>query len=98
NRLPIRLNPAAAAQIAHHVPVQSRLVLAATFWIRRPERQVKRAANLLIEKRIARVSGDRVVATEGGLAQDAGTGILIEHANEELFALRCRSIHDAASP
>src|SRR5919109_1182148 len=74
--------PSALAQVADEVPVQRRRVLAAGLGVRAAEREVHRAADLLVEEDRARRPVDPEVRPDAELAEEAGAGLGLERAAE----------------
>lgn len=70
---------AALAEVADHVPMQAGLVRRAGFGVGGADGRVEGAADLLVEQRVLGILGDRVIASKGQLAKDAGAGVLVEH-------------------
>ena len=70
-RLAVDRDPAAAAQVADHVPVHGRVVLAPGLRIRHADREVDRAADLLVEQDLLREAVDPVVRADAELAEAA---------------------------
>src|SRR2546428_7824015 len=81
HELAVGVDLAIRAEVADHVPMQARLVAAAELLEARPEREVHRAADLLVEQDVAREAVDLIVETEGGLTEDA---VALVHVEERL--------------
>src|SRR2546426_9842909 len=78
HELAVGVDLAIRAEVADHVPMQARLVAAAELLEAGPEREVHRAADLLVEQDVAREAVDLIVETEGGLTEDAGALVHVE--------------------
>src|SRR5688572_29890170 len=71
DQLAVGVDLSLAAKVADHVPVEAGAVDSAGLRERRPEGEVHRAADLLVEENVARPAVDLVVEAEGELADDA---------------------------
>src|SRR5438093_7838000 len=89
--LPIR------AEVADHVPVQTGLVPAAELLEAGAEREVHRAADLLVEQDVTREAVDLVVQAEGDLAEDARPRVHVEERLQELVPLARIGADDATT-
>ena len=78
---------AAAAQVADQVPVQRRDVGAAGLRVARAEREVDRAADLLVEQGAPGEPRQRVVGADADLAQPARAGVDGERRVEHVLAV-----------
>src|SRR5690348_3269965 len=81
------------AQIAYHVPVQRRDILAARLWIAVAQRHVDRPADLLVVEDVADAARDAEIVAEGELAEVARPVIQRELRIQELLPLRRRRLH-----
>ena len=88
DQLAVGVDLALGAQVADQVPVQLRVVQPAELREARAERDVDRAADLLVEEDVAREAVDLVVEPEGELAEHGGAGVHLEQRAEEVGAAR----------
>src|SRR5919201_6089884 len=95
DELAVGIDLAVAAEIADEVPVQRRLVVAAAILEPHPEREVHRAADLLVEEDVPREAVDLVVEAERDFAEDAGAGVHVEQRVQVLLAARSLRLHHA---
>src|SRR3990170_62395 len=95
DELSVRVDLALLAQVADHVPVQPGPVLGAGLGKPRAEREVHRAADLLVEEDVAREPVDLVVEAERDLAQDPGALVDVEQRAEVFLALSRLGLDDA---
>src|SRR5215210_4855309 len=86
DQLALRVDLAVGAQVADQVPVQLRLVPAAELREAGAERDVDRAADLLVEEDVPREAVDLVVEPEGQLAENACAGVHLEQRAEKVDA------------
>src|SRR4051794_32276853 len=77
---------AAIAQIANHVPMNGRFVLAACFGIASADRHMDGAADLLVEKDIAGEAVDIEVSANSELTEDSGSFIGLKDRIEVILA------------
>src|SRR5215218_9484839 len=84
NQLAVGVDLTVLAQIADEIPVQRGGVLAAELLEARAERDVHRAADLLVEERVVGEAVDLVVESEGDLAEPAGALVDVQQRLEEL--------------
>ena len=68
----------------------------AGLWITSADGEVDRAADLLVEERVAGVLGDVVIRADGALADKPRAGVHVEHADEEILTLGGGGIDDLA--
>src|SRR3990170_1917985 len=71
DELAVRIDLAVLAQVADEIPVEARHVQTARLGECRSEREVHRAADLLVEEDVPGVPVDLVVEAEGSLAEHA---------------------------
>src|SRR5213080_4839195 len=88
DELAVGVDLATRAQVADHVPVQRRAVRAAALRIGRPEREVHRAADLLVEEDVAGEDADRLVQAERELPDPPRALVDRDHLLEEVLAAR----------
>ena len=91
---PIYTNFPAFAQVADHVPVDGRLVLAPGLGISLSKGQVNGPAYLLIEQGVLGEALDPVVGAEGKLSHIACPFVSLQHLQQELFILGRRGLRD----
>src|SRR3954453_6151122 len=77
---------AAAAEVAHEVPVHGGFVHPAALGVARADRHVHGAAELLVEQHLLGRLGDAVVRPDAELAEPARAGVGVEHLVEVLLA------------
>src|SRR3954464_15146295 len=94
--LAVDRDPAALAQVAHHVPVDGGVVYAAGLGVGLADRHVDRAADLLVEQDLARAGGDAVVGPDAELAQAAGAVVCVEHLDQIGLTLLGGGVDDLA--
>src|SRR5262245_49447207 len=97
DELAVRVHLALGAQVAHEIPVEPRTVLPAEVLERRAERDVNRAADLLVEERVVREPVDLVVEPERDLAEPARAVVQAQHGVEVLTAPVGLGGHDPAA-
>ena len=97
DELAVRVDLALRAQVADHVPVEPGRVLAAGLGEARAEREVHRAADLLVEEDVAREAVDLVVQAERDLAEDARAVVHVEQRAQVVLAARGLGVDDAAA-
>src|SRR5690348_18070530 len=85
DELAVRVDLAARAEVADHVPVQRRAVRAAALGIRGAEREMHRPADLLVEEDVAREDGDGVVEAERELPYAARAVVERDHLLQEVL-------------
>src|SRR5215211_6536994 len=90
-------DPAALAQIADHVAVDGALVDAARLGIALADREVDRAADLLVEQDVARSAVDPVVGADPQLAQPPRAVVGVEQLVQEGLAALGACIGDPAT-
>src|SRR5829696_5622892 len=81
---------ALAAEVAHEIPVECGLVLAAAFGIGLAERHVHGAAQLLVEERVSGELLHGVVHPEGELTEPPCALVHGKHLPEEVLALEAK--------
>src|SRR3954451_1616548 len=95
-RRAVRAEAAAVAQVADHVPVDGRLVRAARLGIGAADREMDRAADLLVEEDRADGTVDPEVRADADLAEPRGARIRGERlAQVGLAAVGARADHTA---
>src|SRR5436190_1691697 len=77
---------AALAKVADHVPVNGRVVHAAGLGVARAQRQVERAADLLVEQDLLGAGLDPVVRADPELSEAAGAVVGVERLEQQLLA------------
>src|SRR5579862_112913 len=87
---------AASAEIAHQVPMYRRDVLAASLGVRRSDCEMARAADLLIEQRIACVARNSVVVADRHLAQKPRAWVRIQNRDQIVLTARRSCTYDLA--
>src|SRR5438270_2298988 len=88
DELAVRVHLALLAKVADQIPVQARAVPAARLREPRAEREVDRAADLLVEEDVAREAVDLVVEAERALAEEPRLGVHVEQRLEVVAAPR----------
>src|SRR5918998_718586 len=88
DELAVGVDLSLGAQVADHVPVQAGRVAPARLGESGAEREVDRAADLLVEEDVARPAVDLVVEAEGELTDDAGAVVDREQALEVVVPAR----------
>src|SRR6266511_898685 len=83
--LPVDGDAAAAAQIADHVPVDGGVVAPACLGIRHADREMDRAADLLVEQAHLREAIDSVIGADTELAEPARAFVGVERLDQELL-------------
>src|SRR3954453_21203353 len=97
DELAVGVDLALLAQVADQVPVQARAVPAARLREPGAERDVDRAADLLVEEDVAREAVDLVVEPERALAEEARLGVHVEQRAQIITAARGLRGHDLAA-
>ena len=70
--------------------------VAARLGVAHADRQVHRAADLLVEQDLLRAGGDAVVGADAELAEPARALVGVEHLDQEVLALLGRGVDDLA--
>ena len=83
-------------QVANHIPVQAGIVEAAGFGVGGADSGVAGAADFFIEECVLGVLLDVEIGADGDFAQAAGTGVLIQHGDEEIQTFAGGGIHHFA--
>src|SRR2546423_3865092 len=84
HELAVRIDLAFLAEVADHVPVQAGAVLAAGLREAGAERDVDRAADLLVEEDVPREAVDLVVEAERALPEEPRLGVHVQDRLEVL--------------
>src|SRR5262249_36084301 len=79
-------DPALGTGIDNQVPMQSRRIDGASFRIALAERDVRRAADLLVVEDAAGKTIDAAIEPQAQLADSTGTGVEVEHCLEIVLA------------
>src|SRR5207342_1839941 len=95
DQLPVGVHLAVATEVADHVPVEARRVLASGLGEAGAQREVHRPADLLVEEDVAGEAVDLVVQPERDLAEDAGSCVHVEQRLEVRVPARRLGCDDA---
>src|SRR5215217_4458729 len=97
DELTVGIDLTLSAQVADEIPVQRRLVEAAELVKRRAERDVHRAADLLVEERVPGEAVDLVIEAECDFAEPARAGVHRQQRFEVVTATRRLGGNDCAA-
>src|SRR3712207_6523876 len=85
--LAVGVELATFAQVTDQVPVHARVVLPSGLLVGAPDREVHRAAELLVEEDVLRRPADAVVGPDAELPEIPRPLVRVEHGVEELLPL-----------